>query len=191
MIPSTPITFWQYFDLFTLSTLTVVIGLLLASHHKARGSLLKTISETVAHTRKSSLIFSITMSICFPLYYAFMWFWVAPLTKMPTGFYFLLATSAFFELVFVWVPSKAGKKKIVHEIAAGFVGIAMLIMPILILLYGDGLTDFMKGILILFFAMTTTLAVSLSQIKLRRHLFLFETVYLVTFLTTISVIAHS
>lgn len=190
MIPETAISFWQYFDLFTLGILAVVVGLLLSSHHKTHGSLLRTVSETVAYNRKSSLIFSIAMSICFPLYYAFIWFWVAPLTNMPKAFYYLLVISAFFELVFVWVPSKAGKKKIIHEIAAGFVGITMLIITILILIYGNELTSFMRAAILIFFAVTATLAIFLSQVKFRKYLFLSEVVYIVIFIATISVIAH-
>src|SRR5258706_7871387 len=98
MFPTHPIAFWHYFDFITIGVLIIVITALMAAHHKNTGSLLGSISETVAYSKTSSIIFSITMTILFPLYYAFVWFWVLPLISAPRGFYYLLVFSALCEM---------------------------------------------------------------------------------------------
>lgn len=190
-MPAEPIKFWEFFDLYTLAILFIVVGTLVAIYHRKNGSLLGTISETVASSRRSSFVFSVVMTICFPLYYAFMWFWVAPMAHMPIGFYYLLAISALFEIIFVWVPATIGKSRQIHHVMAGLVGVAMLAAPLVILLYGTGLSVASK-VSSLAFMIITGILISLMIIKAtRKHTFLYETIYCAAFLATISVIAHS
>ncbi len=190
MIPDSANPFWQYFDFISLTVLLIVIGFLLFFYKKKYGSLERTISETVAHDKKYRLVFSIVICICFPLYYAFIWFWVAPLTIMPTLFYLLIALSAICELIFVLVPAKPGVRKIIHALTAGFVGVAMFVMLMLVYIYGSGLNNLMKISIIAFICISVTLAALSVFPKFRKYLFTFEIIYITAFLTTISIIAH-
>lgn len=191
MIPAQPVSFWQYFDLYTLSILALVIGALCLHHKRKYGSLLSTVSETLAHSRSSSLIFSITMTVCYPLYYAFIWFWVAPLLHMPGWFYALLVISAICEAIFVWVPAGKGRQKLIHQLAAGLVGVLLVIIAISILLAGDNLST--AGIFssLIFLISTVVIGYIMLDRKNRRHMFMFELVYMILFLVMISFIAHS
>ena len=74
MFPSHPGSYWHYIDFVTLVSLTFIITALVKSHHKKTGALLGSISQTVAYSKASSIIFSIAMTIFFPLYYAYIWF---------------------------------------------------------------------------------------------------------------------
>lgn len=191
MIPAEPINFWEFFDFYTLGILFVVVGWLIAIHYRKNSSLLGTISQTVADSKYTSLIFSVVMTICFPLYFAFIWFWVGPYVGMPTGFYFLLAVSAICEVIFVWVPATVGRSRKVHQIMSGVVGVAMLAAPIAILAYGKNLDIRSKASIFTFMILTTILGVLLLIKKTRKYTFLYETIYCVTFLVTMSIIAHS
>jgi len=191
MISVEPIEFWEFFDLYTLGILFIIVGSLVVTHYRKNGSLLSTISETVAHSHHSSLIFSVVMMICFPLYYAFIWFWVAPLTQMPVSFYYLLTISALFEVIFVWVPATDGRSRKIHQIMSSLVGVAMLAAPLFILLYGTGLSTVSRISILVFTAMAVILVGLLLIKSTRKYTFLYETIYCAAFLATISVIAHS
>jgi hypothetical protein len=191
MIPSKPLHFWEFFDLYTLGILFVVVGLLIVVHYRKTGGLLGTISQTVAHSRQSSLVFSIVMTICFPLYYAFIWFWVSPLLQMPTWFYYLLVLSALCEIIFVWVPATTGKIRVVHEVMASIVGILMFVTAILILLYATDLSTIDITAALSFIVLTIALGVLLLIRRTRKSVFAYETIYCLGFLIFISVIAHT
>src|ERR1700722_10350149 len=105
MIPSRPDSAWQYFDLISVGAIFIILVILILNHYRKTGSLEPTVSQTVAYSKRSSLTFSILVTPFFPLYYGFLYFWVAPLTNMPAYFYYLLILSAICELIFVWVPA--------------------------------------------------------------------------------------
>jgi hypothetical protein len=191
MIPAVPVEFWRFFDFYTIGALFVVIGSVVKSHHNKNGAVLKTISQTVAYSKRSSFIFSIAMTIFFPLYYMFMWLWVGPKIYMPVGFYYLLAISAICEMIFVWVPATIGKSRKVHEAMATTVGGAMLVLPIIILVYSKYLNIIDKVSILIFIILAIILSCLFAIRKLRKYTFLFETTYCLIFLATISIIAHS
>ena len=136
MFPTHPIVFWHYFDFITIAILIIVITALMSAHHRKTGALLGSISETVAYSKTSSTIFSITMTILFPLYYAFIWFWVLPLIHAPRGFYFILIFSALCEMVFVWAPATEGLSKRIHGVMTSIVVVAMYSLALLIFVHG-------------------------------------------------------
>jgi hypothetical protein len=148
MFPAHPVVF----DFITISTLTLVLIALMKAHHRNTGSLLGSISQTVAYSKKSSTIFSITMTVCFPLYYAFVWFWVLPLIQAPHWIYCILLFSALCEMVFVWVPATVGKSKRIHEIATSIVVVAMFLLALVILFTGINLSIAARTSLIIFLA---------------------------------------
>lgn len=191
MIPVSPVPFWQYFDLITLSILLSVTAVLVMAQRKSTGKLLGTISQSVAHTKRSSLIFSIFMTICYPLYYAFVWLWVGPLVDAPTIFYYLLAGSALCEMVFVWVPATTGMSHKIHAAMAYVVGVEMFVFPVIILLYGQNVSSFAQASIIFFLVTGCALLSLMIFKKLRTYTFLYETIYSVVFLLTVSIIAHS
>lgn len=190
MIPVSPLTFWEYFDVISLGALTLVIVTLLLSHRKKSGSLLSSISKTVAYSPQSSQIFSVAMTVFFPLYYAFLWFWVGPLLHMPYFYYILLAIAAFFEMIFVWMPAK-GKTNKIHTIAAAYVGFTMFILPLIILIYGTGLSKIDFTAILSFLSVSLSLLVLLAIQKLHKYTLQFEVIFCVMFLVTMSIIAHS
>jgi hypothetical protein len=191
MIPAVPVEFWRFFDFYTIGILFVVIGLLVRTHHNKNGAALRTISQTVAYSKPSSLIFSIVMTIFFPLYYAFIWLWVGPKVYMPVVFYYLLTISAICEMIFVWVPATIGKSRKVHEAMATIVGLAMFVLPIIILVYGKYLNITDKVSILSFIILAIILGCLLVIRRLLAYTFLFETIYCLVFLITISIIAHS
>ncbi len=190
MFPAQPVAFWHYVDFITIGILTVVLTLLIKAHHKKTGSLLGTISETVAYSKTSSLIFSITMTILFPLYYAFVWFWVLPLIQVPRWIYYLLIISAVCEMVFVWAPATTGKSKQLHSIMASVVSVAMFLLALFILIWGVhvnavariGLSVFLLSPFVIFAFMTVK--------RFRKYTLLYETIISVTFLAAISLVGH-
>ena len=189
MIPSEPVAFWQFFDVVVIIVITSIIFWLMLTHKNKTGDLLPSISQTVAADRHSSLIFSLMMTLCVPLYYAFLWFWVAPLTNAPWYFYGLLAMSVISEMIFVWVPATVGWNKKVHGYTARFVGLVMLVAPLVLLFAGQLST--ITRIAIIVFAITSLLLGSLLLIpKLRKHTLLYEIIYCVIFWAVMSFIAH-
>ena len=190
MVPVVPIPFWQFLDVISVGIISIVIIWITINFRRNNDSPLKTISHTVAHTSRSSLVYSITMTIFFPLYYAFLWFWVGPTTGAPTVFYMILIASAVCEMVFVWVPARRGVKNIIHTTAASFVGMAMFALIVLLAFYGSkiSLAGFVASAI---FLMTTyVLGILVFFKKFRRQLFLLETIYCVVFIVTMSMIAH-
>ena len=166
------------------------IGPLIILHHKKYGSLESTISKTIAKRKSSRRAFSVTMMIFFPLYYAFLYFWVGPMTHMPDIFYALILLSAMFELIFVWVPA-AGDTERVHEVTAGLVSIGMILLMVIMVICGYGLTltDYIAASCFILLAVSTVLIVYLR--KLKRHTFMMEFVYCAAFALAMSIIAHS
>jgi hypothetical protein len=191
MIPSHAINYWKYYDFISIVAIFIMLSVLLTVHYRKNGSLQATISQTVAHSKHSSLTFSIFTSIFFPLYYVFMYFWVAPLKGMPIFFYYLLMVSAICELIFVWVPAINGIKKNIHEVTASFVGMAMLVVPILFLIYGNNLSSLADISIIIFYTLTLIIIISLISKRARKYTIFYESIYCVIFVTVISIIAHS
>lgn len=189
MIPNAPVSFWEYFDAVSLTALFIVITFLMITHRKSTGALLSTISETVAHSTHSSLIFSIVMTVFFPLYYAFLWFWLAPSLRMPPVFYGLLLLSALFEIVFVWMPAN-GKTHKMHSTTSGVVGILMLVAPILILAYGIGLDGIDRAAIYTFLSVSIISLGLLFFRQMREYTLHIEIIYCATFLAAMSFIAH-
>jgi hypothetical protein len=190
MFPTSPVAFWHYFDFITVGAITIVIMGLVRAHHKKTGGLLGSISETLAYSKTSSTIFSIVMTIFFPLYYAFIWFWILPLIHAPRVFYYLLIVPTLCEIVFIWVPATVGRSKRIHKVMVGIVFIIMYVFALLILIHGIhinmaariGLSIYLASPFILFAAMTVK--------SLRKYTFLYEIIYCAAFLAAISLIGH-
>ena len=190
MIPDAPVAFWRFFDLISLAFIFAVVSVLMISHRKRSGSLLGSISQTVAASKRSSLAFSVVMTIFFPLYYAFLWFWVWPLTSTPIYLYLLLLVSAVFEMIFVWVPATDGNSRKIHEVSAGFVGLFMFIVALVMLHTGKISTVGSVAILVFLLVSITMLALFTIP-RYRKHTFLYECIYCITFLAAMSVVAHA
>ncbi len=190
MLPGHPIAFWHYIDFITIGILTVVLTLLVKAHHKKTGSLLGSISETVAYSKTSSTIFSITMTILFPLYYAFIWFWVLPLIHAPSWIYYLLIVSAICEMVFVWAPATSGISKQVHGIMASIVAVFMFVLALFILIHGVHLDVLARIALIVFLLSPIAILAAMTVKRFRKYTFIYEVIISVTFLAAISLVGH-
>ena len=189
MIPSEPVQFWQYFDVIVIATVTAVIAWLMLTHRKKNGALLPSISQTIAADEQATLLFAVMMTVCVPLYYAFIWFWVGPLVAAPWCFYVLVAISFIAEMIFVWVPASSGKSKKIHELTAGFVGLTMLIAP-LTLLFANQLSDAARIAIMAFVGVSLAVGLLLLVPKLRTRTLEFEIAYCVLFWALMSFIAH-
>ncbi len=191
MIPAHPVSNWQYFDLVSVGAISIMLAILLITHHRQTGSLLGTVSATVAYSKSSSLIFAIVATLFSPLYVAFLWFWVSPLTSMAGYFYYLLLLSAICELILVWVPSTEGNSKKIHGIAASLVAIAMPFAALLLLSQGSNLHSAAKVSIYVFLTLVIALAILLVSKKFRKYTFLYESLYCISFVIVMSVIAHT
>ncbi len=190
MIPETPITFWQYFDLVSLIPIFIGVLWILIAHRRAEGSYLHTISRVIAQSPKSQLGFSVLMTLFFPLYYAFLWFWVGPYVNAPTLFYAVLILSAIAEILFIWLPATGkGAKSKIHSVTAAFVGSMMFLAPLL-LLTGTP-SDIGRTAIISFYVVSGVLGIIYLSGKARRHTLLLEAIFCVAFLAMISIVAHT
>lgn len=189
MIPSAPVPFWQYFDVVVIAAVSIVIGWAMVTHRKKGRATLPSISQTIAADKNSHLLFAAVMTVCVPLYYGFLWFWVGPLVVAPWCFYLLLALSFVAEMVFVWVPATSGKSKRIHELNAGFVGAMMFAAPLIFLLAGQ-LTAAAVVATVTFLTLSLAMLASLAVTKLRKYTLAYEIVYCVLFWALISFIAH-
>jgi small basic protein len=191
LIPSQPVSAFQYTDLIVLPLLAAIIFRLL---HKARGlsgSLGKTISETLALDKQLYTSFSIVMSILYPLYYAFLWLWLGPHVQMPKVFYVTLAVAVIFEMIFVWVPARGRKQLATHVFAAGVVGACMLASSVILLLTGVGIGSIATAMLWIFIVSSFVMACLLLIPRHRKYIFSFEIAYITLFLIAFSFAAHS
>src|SRR5665213_234106 len=191
MFPAHPVAFWHYFDFITICTLTIVLITLMKAHHKRTGSLLSSISETVAYSKTSSVIFSLTMTILFPLYYAFVWFWVLPLIQAPEWIYYLLLFSALCEMVFVWAPATVGRSKRIHGAMVSICLLAMYALTLLILLHGVNVGIAARISLSLSLACPFLIGMLMIIKKFRKYTFLYEVTCSVAFLVSISLVGHT
>lgn len=191
MLPTHPVAFWHYFDFITISILTIVLTALMRAHYRKTGGLLGSISETVAYSKTSSTIFSVTMTVCFPLYYAFVWFWVLPLVQAPQWVTYLLLFSAFCEMVLVWVPATVGKTKRIHQAATSVVVVAMFLLSLFILLLGMNLSIAAQTSLIVFLVSPVFIGILMTIKRLRKYTFIYEVVCCVLFLMSFSLVGHT
>lgn len=190
-MPAIPIKEFDFVDFIVLGVLTLVLSGMMLWHHRRNGAVLRSISATVAVEKGTSLIFSVVMSICYPLYYAWLWLWVGPKLEMPSLYYIVLAVAAFFELVFVWVPSTTGWKRQTHEFATTLVGLAMLVIPGMFLLgHKAGSTVGVVSIAV-FYAVSLVLSVLLLIPRYRKHTFTYEVIFCVAFLAAASIVGHT
>ncbi len=190
MIPDSPIPFFEYFDAISLGVLVLAVGFLLISHRRKSGSLLGSISQTIAASPSSQRIFSIVMTVFFPLYYTFIWLWVAPLTRMPAGFYWLLAAAAICEMIFVWVPAENTKHGLIHAVTAYFVGLAMVVMAALVLLSSAASQPGCYSLLG-FFVVSALIGLLMIRSRYRKYFFWYELAFCLSFLLAFSVVAHT
>lgn len=190
MIPIESVQFWQYFDIIVIALVSCVVAWLMLTHRKKKGELLSSISQTIAADSRSSLIFSVMMTVAVPLYYCFIWFWVGPKVAAPWYFYALVAVSFVAEMIFVWVPATSGRSKLVHEVNASFVGLTMFLAP-LALLIGGNLSDAAHIATILFICVSLAGGALLLTPKQRKYTLTYEIIYCVLFWALISFIAHS
>lgn len=191
MIPDVPMQQIEFLDVFITTLLVYVIGTLILNYRKEYGSLRASISQTVAATKRSSMFFALTMLVAYPLYYAWLWLWVGPLLGMPSMYYVLLAVSAIAELVFVLVPASSGWRLRTHQIAAGFVGLVMAILPGMMLFAGQGISGAGRLALVAFYIVLIALVVLLCTPKYRRNTFLYEVIYAAVFIGSVSVVVHT
>ena len=191
MFPTQPVALWHYVDFITIGILTIVLTLLIKAHHKKTGRLQGSISETVAYSKTSSLIFSITMTALFPIYYAFVWFWVLPLIQAPRWVYYLLIISAVCEMVFVWAPATTGKSRQIHGIMASVVAVAMFILALFILVHGVNVNAVARIGLSIFLLSPLVILAIMTAKRFRKYTFIYEVIISVTFLAAISLVGHS
>lgn len=190
MMLSEPVQFWQYFDIIGIALVSFVVPWLMLTHRKKKGELLASISQTIAADSRSSLIFSVMMTVAVPLYYCCMWFWVGPKVAAPWYFYLMLAVSFVAEMIFVWVPATSGRSKLVHEVNASFVGLTMFLAP-LALLVGGGLSDAARTATIIFIGVTWAGGGLLLTPKQSKYTLTYEIIYCVLFWALMLFIAHS
>ncbi len=192
MYPDQPIAYFKYMDAVVVGLLMVVISFILVRHARRHGTLLPSISETIAYDKRSSLLFSVVMTVCVPLYYAYVGLWIGPRYAMPPAFYWLLVVSIVAEFIFVWVPARGGRAGLVHTINACFVGGVMLLAPLLILLAGTGLSGAAHAAL-LGYVLLISIGFSLFVLlrPLHRFSWQFEAVFIVLFWGVLAVAAHA
>lgn len=192
MYPEHPIALFRYMDAVVVTLLCVVITFILLRHSRRHGKQLPSISETIAYDKRSSLLFSVVMTLCVPLYYAYVGLWIGPRYAMPPVFYWLLVVSIIAEFIFVWVPARGGRAGRIHTINACFVGAVMLLAPLLLLLTGTGLSSATYAALlgyVLLVAICFPLFVLVRS--LHRYSWQFEAAYIVAFWVVLAVAAHA
>lgn len=182
---------FEFVDVFVVVGLSLVLGSLLWWQYKKTGRVLGSISQTVAANRRTSFIFSVVMSVAYPLYYTWLWLWTGPSLVMPGVYYAVLAFSAVSELIFVWVLATDRVKRKIHEAAAAFVGFAMLILPALILLSGRNVSELSRVAIFVYFGVCTVLLALIARAKYRKYTFAYEVAYCLTFLLAMSVAGHA
>ncbi|MEO5948885.1 MAG: hypothetical protein ABIP74_00595 [Candidatus Saccharimonas sp.] len=190
MIPASPIPLWQFADAVVIILVSVVTLYLMVTHKRRTGTLLPSISRTVAADKRTSLTFSTMMTVAVPLYYGFIWFWVGPLVSAPWYFYLIVAISIVSEMIFVWAPATSGMSKRIHEITAGFVGLVMFVAPLILLSTGN-LSSVAQIGTVLFFGLTAIIAGLLLHPESRKLTLSLEVVYCVAFWAVMSIIAHA
>lgn len=187
-----PIRFWEYFDYISLAFIIGTIGLLIGLHYRKNQSLRKTISETVAESKLSSMAFSVTMTIFFPLYYGFLWFWVGYLINAPLSYFVLLVISGIFEMIFVWIPAKGnGVSWKIHTIASSIVGLSMVILSILILISSNRIDSIGRYAIYVFLGVSLIICIALISRKLQKYTIQLEVTFCLLFLIIMSVIGHA
>ena len=135
LVPGSPVAAWQWVDVALLAVLIPTTTYLLYRHWRLHGSFGRTISHTVAHDVFSRRVFTAVMLVCFPLYYAAIWLWLAPRQGMPPVFYYLMLVCAASELLFVLFPTTDEHEK-KHTVFAGFVMLSLPVFAAPILGYG-------------------------------------------------------
>jgi len=190
MIPDIPIVLTQYLDIAVIVVVSVTTGWLMMTHRTRTGALLPSISQTIAADEQNSRIFSVMMSICVPLYYMWLWLWLGPLVVAPWYFYVLLVVSFLAEMVFVWMPATNGHSKQVHQYAAGFVGVVMLVAPFT-LLFAQQLGQAAELAIEAYLLVSMIFASLLLVPKLRQYTLTFEIAYCIIFWVLLSFIGHT
>lgn len=95
------------------------------------------------------------------------------------------------ELVFVWVPATTGKSKVIHEYAAGFVGLVMLAAPLILLFDGNLASIAALGVIIyVIISLLICLLLLIPRFR-RKYVLACEVVFCIAFWALISLIAHS
>lgn len=131
------------------------------------------------------------MTILFPLYYAFIWFWVLPLIHAQRGVYYLLIFSALCEMVFVWVPATVGKSKRVHDTMASTVAVVMFLLALLILIAGVHISAAARTGLCVFLLSPFVILAAMTVKRFRKYTFFYEVVISIAFLAAMSLVGHS
>lgn len=191
-MPDAPLRAFEFVDLVVILALVFLLGGMLLNFHRRNGGVLSSISRTVGATKRTQWTFTAVMSVLYPLYYAWLWFWVGPLFAMPSAYYILLGAAVCFETIFVWVPATSGWRRKTHEIAAGFVGVVMASIPALILLAAQqDVSPTGEVTLVTFYVILGTMLVLLIRPKYRKHTFTYEVIYCAIFMLALSVAGHS
>ena len=187
-----PVIFWKFFDFISLLFIIVMVLVLISFHYRKNKNLHKTISETLATNRVSSIIFSIVMTIFFPLYYAFLWFWVGYLINAPTIYFLVLIFSSICEAIFVWVPAKGvGLSRRIHTVTTALVALAMIALPVILIVTLSILNNVDQIAIYSFLGVTILLVIILPTQFFKKYTIYFEAIFCLLFLTMMSIIAHS
>lgn len=182
---------FEFVDLVVFAALTAVLGIMIWLHYRKNGAVLRSISATVAAEKRTSLVFSVVMSVLYPLYYAWLWLWVGPKVGAPPAYYVILAVAAVFELVFVWVPSTTGWRHETHKFAATMVGFGMLILPGMFLMTAQAMSVAAMISIAVFYAVALSVSTLLVLPRYRGHTFIYEVLYCAAFLVAASIVGHS
>ena len=189
-MPNAPLQAFQYLDAFVIVGLSLIIGKLLIDYRRKNGNMLSTISKTVVATKQSSLVFTLSMLVAFPLYYAWVWLWVGPVLAMPKWFYAVVAVSAVAEMMFVLVPASSGWKQKVHEVAASFVGLVMVAIPLMFLIWSPQISPIVQQAIYAYIVACFVLVVLLVVPKYRKHTLVYEIIFCIAFWSVMSVAGH-
>jgi hypothetical protein len=110
---------------------------------------------------------------------------------MADYFHYLLLLTAICELILIWAPSTKGNSKKVHGITASLVAIAMPFAVLLLLSQGSKLNSAAKVSIYVFLTLVIALTILLVSKKFRKYTFLYESLYCISFVIVMSVIAHT
>ncbi len=189
MTPEAPVEFWKNADLVSLAAILFVVGGSLLLFRLRGGTFGVTISDTVARHRWLLICFVTVMCVFFPIYYAYLWLWLLPLTGTPVWMYGILLLAGIAELGFVLVPSRHGWRRRFHQVCASITAGAMLLLPAVVVSYGSDTPGWFAIFTVGFYVIASWMLLRLrSQ---RERLFTYETAYIVYFLMLVSLAGHA
>lgn len=185
-----PVSFTKNLDIISIIYMVIAVVILCFSFYKKEGTLLETISKTVAKNEKISLIFSIVMSFGIPMYYGSVLLYLSPKYKMSLMFNVLLMLALTLEMLFIWCPAR-GKTAKLHTRSALTVAIVMVFEMLLIALFGYNVNIVLKSIAVIYFVLCVLLGIMLvANKKVQQKSFLLQSAFLFLFVIIFMLLQH-